>query len=114
VTGINHCGHGRKSPELFISVSSCSEIPKGISIPNAFSPNGDGINDYFVIDGLPENTQLTIFNRDGKKLFASGNYQNEWNGKDQDGNTLETGTYWYVLKLNGIQSELKGFVYLKK
>ncbi len=114
VTGTNNCGSGGKSPELFISVNSCSEIPDGINIPNAFSPNGDGINDYFVIDGIPEYSHLIIFSREGRKLFESESYANEWNGIDQDGNILETGTYWYVLKLNGIQSDLKGFVYLKK
>jgi gliding motility-associated-like protein len=57
---------------------------------------------------------LTIFSRAGKKLFTSDNYQNEWNGIDQNGNILETGTYWYVLKLQGISNELKGFIYLKK
>jgi gliding motility-associated-like protein len=97
-----------------ISVISCNETPQNINVPNSFSPNADGINDFFVIDGIPANAQLTIFNRAGKKLFATDNYQNEWNGKDQDGNNLETGTYWYVLKLPGIRKVLKGFIYLKK
>jgi len=103
-----------KTSMVTIDVGTCNEEPNDINIPNAFSPNADGINDYFVIDGLPENTKLLIFNRDGKKLYASDNYRNEWDGKDQDGNTLESATYWYVLKLDGIPDDLKGFVYLKK
>lgn len=116
VEGLNSCGHGLKSPEFRITMSSCDEEPEtpDINIPNAFSPNGDGINDFFVIDGLPKNTQLIIFNRSGKKLYSSGNYQNDWNGKDQYQNNLETGTYWYVLRLDGAYGDLKGFVYLKR
>jgi len=113
VNGINSCGNGKKSPEFPFSVSTCNEAPNNIKIPNSFSPNADGINDFFVIDGLPENAQLTIFNRAGKKLYASDNYQNEWDGKDQDGNNVGTGTYWYILRLDGIRTDLKGFVYLK-
>jgi gliding motility-associated-like protein len=114
LTGMNDCGNGRKSPIFSITVNSCHEAPNFINIPNTFSPNNDGINDFFVIDSIPENAQLTIFSRAGKKLFTSDNYQNEWNGIDQNGNILETGTYWYVLKLQGISNELKGFIYLKK
>ncbi|RPJ73901.1 MAG: gliding motility-associated C-terminal domain-containing protein, partial [Alphaproteobacteria bacterium] len=116
VEGLNSCGHGLKSSEFPITVNSCDEEPEtlDIIIPNAFSPNGDGINDFFVIDGLPIIARLIIFNRSGKKLFTSDNYQNEWNGKDQNGNFLETGTYWYVLSLDGVYKDLKGFVYLKR
>jgi len=116
VEGMNNCGNGMQSPDLPISVRSCNEEPQpfDVVIPNAFSPNADGINDLFVINGLPENTQLNIFNRTGKKLYTTDNYQNDWNGKDQYGNNLETGTYWYVIILEGIPTELKGFVYLKK
>lgn len=116
VEGINSCGPGIRSSTFNISVIPCNNNPNDfdISIPNAFSPNGDGINDLFVISGLPENSQLIIFNRDGKELYASDNYLNDWNGKDKDGHILETGTYWFVFKLAGIPEEIKGFVYIKK
>jgi gliding motility-associated-like protein len=114
VAGTNNCGMGMKSPPLPIIVNNCNFQPESLRIPNAFSPNGDGINDFFVIEGLPINSQLTIFSRAGKKLYTSDNYQNEWNGNDQDGAILETGTYWYVIRINGINSDLKGFVYLKR
>ena len=115
VNGINSCGSGKKSPELPITVNTCNNEPlQQLNIPNSFSPNGDGINDFLVIDGIPENSHLIIFNRKGKILFESENYRNDWDGKDQDGNVLETGTYWYVLKLGGIPNNLTGFIYLKK
>jgi gliding motility-associated-like protein len=113
VTGQNNCGEGLKSANFFITVNPCEEKPV-INIPNSFSPNGDGINDYFVISGLTENSTLAIFNRNGKKLIELSNYQNDWDGKDQEGGNLESGTYWYVLTVSGIPEECKGFVYLKR
>jgi gliding motility-associated-like protein len=114
VYGINACGSGGTSQKFPIIVKNCSETPAALHIPNSFSPNGDGTNDQFVIRGLPENSSLMVFDRSGKKVFASDNYQNDWNGRDMDGNIIETGTYWYVLLVPALKNEYKGFVYLKK
>jgi gliding motility-associated-like protein len=114
VNGKNSCGIGAISEEFPITVNSCDSITNILNIPNSFSPNGDGINDLFIIRGLTANAKLMIFNRSGKKLYESVNYQNDWNGKDNDGNVLESDTYWYVIVLSGVASEFKGFVYLKK
>jgi len=68
-------------------------------IPTLFTPNGDGINDTFVIKGIesyPDNN-LEIFNRWGNKVFAANGYglsQKNWNGSG-----LLEGTYYYVLKV---------------
>jgi gliding motility-associated-like protein len=114
VTGHNICGDGVVSPEFSITVSDCSTEPVEITIPNSFSPNGDGVNDVFFIRGLPENSTLIIFNRAGRKLFESLSYKNDWDGKDRAGNALASGTYWYVLSVFGNPEEQKGFVYLKR
>ncbi|MFC2137672.1 gliding motility-associated C-terminal domain-containing protein [Bacteroidota bacterium] len=66
-------------------------------VPNAISPNNDGINDYLNIKGLPENSTLRIFNRDGNLLFESNNYSNNWDGRDKNGDILKSNTYWYHL-----------------
>jgi gliding motility-associated-like protein len=67
-------------------------------IPEAFSPNGDGFNDLFVIQGLEtiDGADIQIFNRWGAKVFESTNYKpgNFW-----DGDGLPDGTYFYVLQL---------------
>jgi len=114
VYGINACGAGNASQKFPIIVKNCSETPAPLHIPNSFSPNRDGTNDQFVIRGLPENSILMVFDRSGKKVFGSDNYQNDWNGRDMDGNILETGTYWYVLMVPDLINDYKGFVYLKK
>jgi len=66
-----------------------------IYIPNAFTPNGDGINDVFkVIGNEIEEFELSIFNRWGEKVFESKSQDNSWTGKDS-----QTGAYTYRVKI---------------
>jgi gliding motility-associated-like protein/uncharacterized repeat protein (TIGR01451 family) len=95
------------------NISTTETYPTDFNIPNSFSPNGDGINDFFVIRGLTENSKLIIFDRLGKKIYESENYQNDWEGKDNDGKILDSDTYWYILSLPENLSEFKGYVYIK-
>ena len=108
VSGENSCGRGPQSA-FSIYVDPCD-----INIPNSFSPNDDGINDVFYIRNLPENTRIMIFNRLGKELYKSDNYQNNWDGTDYKGNNLESDTYWYIIIVPGIKDEFSGFVYIKR
>ncbi len=74
----------------------------GLKISDAFSPNGDGFNDFFVITGIEEfQSELTVFNRWGKEICHYTNYQNNWNGKTQDGKDLPEDTYFYILTIDG-------------
>jgi gliding motility-associated-like protein len=69
--------------------------PADIKVPNVFSPNGDGSNDYFVIDNIEFfGNELTIFNRWGNVVHSQKDYRNQWRGSD-----LPDGTYFYVLLL---------------
>ena len=104
--------------------------PVKLKIPNVFTPNGDGVNDYFIISlengsdspksndkrgnrdgGLEyesyeplstyyEKTDLTIFNRWGRIVYHSNDYHNDW-----DGDNLSDGTYFYVLKCHGLKND---------
>ncbi len=78
-------------------------------IPNGFSPNGDGINDTFVIiRGILSkypNNKISIFNRWGTEIYSKDGYDNSWDAKD-----LPDGTYWYVLDLGDGSEVKKGFV----
>ena len=67
-------------------------------IPNAFTPNGDGINDYWDIKYLssyPGNT-VNIFDRYGRKVYTSNGYGTPWDGT-YNGTALPTGVYYYII-----------------
>ena len=96
-------------------------IPDSIIIPEGFSPNGDGQNEYFIIDGIEyySNNSIIIMNRWGNKVFESAPYNNDWDGTKEfgvsvGGGALPEGTYFYILDLGNGQPVIKGYVYLKK
>lgn len=103
------------------NVSSIEPIPTDFFIPEGFSPNGDGINDVFVIRGIlnfPENT-FVIFNRWGNKIYETSSYKNTWDGKTTlglrvGGDELPIGTYFYVLDLKDGSDVFKGTIYLNR
>ncbi|SFC04386.1 gliding motility-associated C-terminal domain-containing protein [Parapedobacter composti] len=82
-------------------------------IPNALTPNGDGKNDLFVIQGLEnyEHADLTVFNRWGNEVYRSRRYQQNW-----DGAGVSDGTYYYrlVLRKDGIETIHKGWILVKR
>ena len=68
-----------------------------ITIPNTFTPNGDGINDTWFVENIehyPE-VEVSIFNRWGELLVSQTGYQNDWDGTG-NGKQLEEGTYFYI------------------
>jgi gliding motility-associated-like protein/uncharacterized repeat protein (TIGR01451 family) len=76
-----------------------------IFVPEGFSPNGDGENDEFVIDGAENYTvDLRIFNRWGNLVYKSNDYQNDWTGTVNrgihTGTQVPDGTYFYVVDFN--------------
>lgn len=91
----------------------------GIIVYNGISPNGDGKNDVFVIEGVElfKNT-LKIYNRWGRTVYDVENYKNDWNGitnkKVLVGNSkkLPVGTYFYVLNLPEENKEYAGWLYI--
>ena len=79
-------------------------------IPNVFSPNGDGVNDFFEIVGIQQfkSNQLTIFNRFGNVVYDQKEYANQWTAEG-----LADGTYYYILKLDaesGKSQTFKGYI----
>ena len=67
--------------------------------PNGFSPNGDGHNDHLVIEGLPAENHVTVFDSRGKIVFEKDNYRNDW-----DAQGVNDGYYVYVFKGNGVKT----------
>jgi len=85
-----------------------------IFFPNVITPNGDGKNDMFIINGLNkfERNKMVIFNRWGDHVYEADNYQNNWLAEG-----LNPGTYYYVLvstDAGGQETTFKGWVQVIK
>jgi len=82
-----------------------------VYIPNAFTPNGDGINDIFNVAGIGLNGMgMSIFNRWGNKVFASGNLNTGWDGYDlYTGAKCPIGVYLYTVKVKNFKGEFEDF-----
>lgn len=89
-----------------------------VEVYNAFSPNGDGTNETWIIDRIefyPDN-EVLIFNRWGDRLHRFEGYDNEekvWEGKSSNGQALPAGTYYYVIKTGNGRTK-KGYVQITK
>ena len=97
-------------------------IYQSLSIPNAFSPDNDGQNENWIIEGLGQfpNHELTIYSRWETLVLREAPYKNDWNGElrasysNSNEQNLPEGTYFYILELGNGQPPLKGFIYLKR
>lgn len=69
-------------------------------VDNFISPNGDGFNDYFDLSLINpfNNCEFTVMNRWGATVYNIDQYQNDWDGNNQDGNPLPDGTYYWILQ----------------
>jgi len=80
-----------------------------VIVPNAFTPNGDGINDFWDLKGiiLFPNCTVSIFNRYGSRLFYSKGYSKPWYGT-YNGSPVPVGTYYYIIDLKDGSPLLSG------
>ncbi|MCC6372310.1 MAG: tandem-95 repeat protein [Bacteroidia bacterium] len=94
-----------------------------VFIPQGFSPNNDGVNEKFEIQGIEyyPNAEVSILNRWGNVVFKKSGYDNPnaWDGTANMGvtygdNKLPEGTYFYIVDLKNGKKALKGYVYLNR
>lgn len=103
------------------SVTFGARCPTKIYIPNAFSPNGDGINDIFDIAAFDTETyELKIFDRWGNMVFRTRDHEDDWDG-NYNNQLAESGVYTWVLAYDGfdevgntVSESLHGVVNLLK
>lgn len=106
VTGRGGCA---TSDSVFVKVLL------GPRIPNTFSPNGDGINENWIIEYLDTypNCRVQVFTRTGQKVFESRGYGIPWNGTSK-GKILPVDTYYYIIEPENGRKPITGFVTIIK
>jgi gliding motility-associated-like protein len=105
-----------------VSIDYCELL-----IPEAVTPNADGMNDTWYIENLENypNTIVQIVNRWGAVVFESDDYKNDWDGTSQNGmniggDELPEGTFYYMLRIGGDEASkfyhkvYTGYIYLKR
>ena len=119
-TGTTYNSMGTYTVMLIVTNGSCSDTAyviidafgeSAILIPNVFTPNGDGQNDVFTVDGVNlESVEGEIFNRWGQKMFSWSNIKGHWDGRTLAGEEAPDGTYFYIITAIGVD----GTEYFKK
>ena len=115
VEGTGDCD-GDGIPNYIDAFDDCGDR---MNIPSTFSPNGDGINDFWMIQGVRDfsENELFVYNRWGSLVYQKKPYDNTWDGKASSNvmgsADLPEGTYFYILKLDH-RTTLKGSVYIKR
>ncbi|PWL39515.1 hypothetical protein DKG77_01375 [Flagellimonas aquimarina] len=96
--------------------------PSCLTIYNEFSPNGDGVNEFFKIDCISRypNNVLQVYNRWGNIVYEQRSYNNDWDGTStgratvQKGDLLPVGTYYYVLDLGDGSEPRTDWLYINR
>jgi gliding motility-associated-like protein len=106
VTGIGGC---TSSDDVFVKVL------KSPVIPNAFSPNKDGINDTWNIQYLDSYPGCTVevFDRYGRRMFSSQGYETPWNGT-LNGKDIPVGVYYYIINPKNGRKSMSGSLTILK
>ena len=89
------------------------KVLKPVKVPNAFSPNGDAVNDTWNINNLADYAGATveIFNRYGQQVYHSIGYSTPWDGTIK-GKPLPVATYYYIINLKNGFAPLTGSITL--
>ena len=114
------CTTGCSTAAVFIDIERETQL----IFPNGISPNNDGFNDVFVVQGLAsfgQNT-LEIFDRSGNIVYKIANYQNDWDGTANQQvigeRVLPDGTYFYLLNVTdpatGTVRKHSGFIHVER
>lgn len=91
-------------------------VSKSYKVPNVFTPNGDGMNDIFIVESDGQTVfTFRVFDPGGHLLFEEESTVISWDGRTSNGQVMQEGVYFYVLKpknAENIDLEESGFIYL--
>jgi gliding motility-associated-like protein len=134
-TAVRQLGFGDNVFEFSVTNNTCIAEPDevilsvpNLTIPQGVTPNNDGINDYFNIEGLEfTRNELVIINTGGAVVYQEEDYRsddpvNAWTGLDLNGSEVPEGTYYFLLTINGAVdltvpdyvAHISGFLVLKR
>jgi gliding motility-associated-like protein len=120
-TGVHYLQHGKNTFQLVATTGpACQPRIDSVdvwvnlvwSIPSGFSPNGDRVNDFFVVDGLDDPAHLVVLNRWGEQVFEDRQFLNNWNGHSSQNKPLPDDTYFYLLEVAG--EAFDGYIIIKR
>jgi gliding motility-associated-like protein len=117
LTVFDACGYEAESDFLLL-YNRCPLVA-----PNVITANNDGTNDFFIVKNLEQydRVSLQIYNRWGEIVFETEDYNNLWSGKDNNGNDLIEGVYFYSVipesdkfeyREDGILNRIHGYVHV--
>ena len=101
VTDMNDC---QVSDSVFVPLVE-NDCNIDLIIYNLVTPNGDGQNDYWIIENIEiyEGAVVEVYNEWGNLVFSTNDYSEPWDGKDKNGKQVAAGTYYYIITLpNGV------------
>ncbi|MEE9361461.1 MAG: gliding motility-associated C-terminal domain-containing protein, partial [Cellulophaga sp.] len=87
----------------------------GLKVPNAITPNGDGINDFWIIEGIENypNSNVSVYNRYGHLVFEAKGYRNTWNAAYKENTKkLPVGSYLYIIDLGDGSEPTSAWLYI--
>lgn len=96
---------GESSSDVFVKVY------KKLGLPNAFTPNADGINDYWNIKNLTTypDCSVAVYSKYGSEVYKSAGYAKPWDGTNR-GSPVPSGTYYYIIDLHIGTPKIAGWV----
>jgi gliding motility-associated-like protein len=97
------------------SADTVNIMVHNLIIPTLITPNNDGKNEYFIVRGIETlgKTELIVYNRWGGRVYMNSNYDNKWDGADDNDEPLPDDTYFFVLK-PAKNKAMRGYIVIRR